>query len=536
MKQSRLKIIRVGFALLIFLPTTFIFLDFRDLVPVKIYRSVTFLQFVPSLMKYLTTFSLISAGFIVVIIVTSLVGRVYCSAVCPLGIFQDLIARLGRKIRKKPYRYKFRKPNSIWRYGFLALPILICLFGGGLIGVYFLDPYSIFGRIILNFGQPVYQGVNNLLAKIMESMNIYLLYPEDIIMPGIVVCILPALMLIIIVWFSLRKGRLYCNSICPVGTLLGLISRVSVFQIRIREDRCTKCAKCAAVCKAGCIDLKHQTVDSSRCVACFNCIGQCSEDAIQYQPNKLLKSSQNQPVQTNNSESKNDKIMGRRNALTRIAAAGLTLAGLSDKLFSSILPDSKKKIPSKIKPAKNFPVSPPGSLGIRHFTSHCTACHLCVSACPTGVLQPSLNEYGLTGIMQPHMDYSTKYCNFDCTKCSEICPSGAILSISLENKKSTQIGQVHFIRDNCIVYSENTACGSCSEHCPTQAVTMVPFKDNLTIPEINPEICVGCGACEYACPVQPYKAIYVDGNEIHQVAKQPQIQELEEIEMEDFPF
>jgi formate hydrogenlyase subunit 6/NADH:ubiquinone oxidoreductase subunit I len=134
------------------------------------------------------------------------------------------------------------------------------------------------------------------------------------------------------------------------------------------------------------------------------------------------------------------------------------------------------------------------------------------------------------------MDYSTNYCNFDCVRCSEVCPSGAILSLTREAKKTVQLGRVHLILENCVVYAENTACGSCSEHCPTQAVTMVPYRDNLTLPEIKPDICVGCGACEYACPVLPHKAIYVDGQEIHQLADEPEIEELEQTEMEDFPF
>jgi ferredoxin-type protein NapF len=197
----------------------------------------------------------------------------------------------------------------------------------------------------------------------------------------------------------------------------------------------------------------------------------------------------------------------------------------------------ENKIPTEIAPVKHFAVTPPGSLGIRHFTTRCTACHLCVSACPTSVLQPSLNEYGWLGFMQPHMDYSTNYCNFECTLCSDVCPTGAILSLSAENKKTTQLGQVQLILENCVVYAENTACGSCSEHCPTQAVTMVPYRQGLTLPEIKPEICVGCGACEYACPVRPHKAIYVDGHQIHQVAKEPEIEELEQPDLEEeFPF
>jgi ferredoxin len=135
------------------------------------------------------------------------------------------------------------------------------------------------------------------------------------------------------------------------------------------------------------------------------------------------------------------------------------------------------------------------------------------------------------------MDYDTNYCTYECVTCAEVCPTGAILPLTIEDKKTLQIGKVFFIKENCVVYTENTACGSCSEHCPTQAVKMVPYIGALTIPETNNEICVGCGACEYACPVVPYKAIYVDGNPVHLTAKKPVQEKLEEPSMqEEFPF
>jgi ferredoxin len=194
------------------------------------------------------------------------------------------------------------------------------------------------------------------------------------------------------------------------------------------------------------------------------------------------------------------------------------------------------KVPTTIEPEKHYTVTPPGSLGIKHFTDTCTACHLCISACPTQVLQPSIFEYGIMGLMQPYMDYVTNYCNFDCVICSEVCPTGAILSLTMEAKKTVQIGKVNLIIDNCVVKTDNTACGSCSEHCPTQAVRMVPYTGDLTIPEIRPEICVGCGACEHACPTRPFRAIYVDGNFEHQVALLPEEEELEQEVTEEFPF
>jgi ferredoxin len=137
--------------------------------------------------------------------------------------------------------------------------------------------------------------------------------------------------------------------------------------------------------------------------------------------------------------------------------------------------------------------------------------------------------------MQPRMDFHRGFCNFDCTRCTDVCPTGAIMPLMIEAKKLTQIGKAVFIKDNCIVQTEKTACGACSEHCPTKACHMVPFEGKLLIPEVKDDICVGCGACEYACPTKPYKAIFVDGNPIHEAALKPETEELDAAPV-DFPF
>jgi len=145
-------------------------------------------------------------------------------------------------------------------------------------------------------------------------------------------------------------------------------------------------------------------------------------------------------------------------------------------------------------------------------------------------------------MLQPIMEYKKDYCNFECIICSEVCPTGAIEKILVDEKKLTQLGKAQFIKENCIVYTESTACGACSEHCPTKAVNMVPYTSEktgklLNIPEIKEEYCVGCGACEYACPTKPHKSIYVEGNPVHLLAKKPEEKKLiEELPQEDFPF
>jgi ferredoxin-type protein NapF len=191
---------------------------------------------------------------------------------------------------------------------------------------------------------------------------------------------------------------------------------------------------------------------------------------------------------------------------------------------------------STVKEPRNFPVCPPGAGSMEDFAERCTACSLCINACPNNVLQPAVMQYGIAGFMQPVMDYHRSFCTFNCTVCTDICPTNALKPLLLEAKKLTQIGKVFFIKDNCIVKTEKTACGACSESCPTKAVYMVPYEGNLVIPETNQDICIGCGHCEYACPVTPYKAIFVDGNPVHMAAAKPEIKEAEITSPEEFPF
>lgn len=521
-----MKPARVVISLLVLSAFIYVFIDSWTTFSLLMSSCFLGFQFVPSVLKTVVTHSLKAAGFILIILMTLSAGRLYCSFLCPLGTIQDVFIYCKRKLfRKQKSLILFISPFTKLRYS-IFLIVLLSLGWGGASLLLWLDPYSISGRMITQLVKPVITLSFNKTIDGLQSLNYYGILPVDwVFRPNTAFWFTLAWLLLVII-LSFRKGRLYCNTICPVGTLLGLISWISLYKIKINRESCTLCGDCLKVCKAGCIDIKKAKVDFSRCVGCQNCTAACTESAITYRlPARSLRKETPAFDQ------------GRRNWLG---------SNLSNFIF---LPSSFllgcSAIPVTGLKASELPrrkaISPPGSLGRFHFTTHCTACHLCVSQCPTQVLQPSNFEYSIEGMFQPHMDFRVKYCSYECNICTLICPTGAIRPLTIAEKKRVQPGKARFIKHLCIVITKGTLCGACSEHCPTKACDMVPYKGNLSIPKMNPDICVGCGACEHACPTQP-KSIVVDENVIHLIAEKPKQQALkaisdkEEESNEEFPF
>jgi polyferredoxin len=518
--QPKLRIFRIIVAILSLALIILAFFDYEGKWSSSFFRSILFLQFVPSFLQFVHFPSIFATGFILVILLTFLFGRVYCSWICPLGILQDGLRKLKPHKRKRRNRYKFYKTNKWLKYSVLTLSFVSILFGSAFF-LRFVDPYSLFGKLIYQLGSPVVIGANNLVFNILQYMGNYSLKPLPFPSFHLWVFVFSIGVLGILIFLVFWRGRVYCTEWCPVGTLLGVVSKFSIFKLQISENSCTSCGLCARNCKAGCIETKLKTIDFERCVGCFNCLSICTTQAIVFR-RRWGKISENDLYQP---DLQRRKILG----LLIAATAGLGLKSAMAQTNAG----AKALLPNP----KPNPVTPPGSLSIEHFNNSCTACHLCISACPTKVLQPALFQYGLNGLFQPYLDFHKNFCNYDCVRCGEVCPTGAIVQLIPEDKKLIQIGRAHFLRENCVVYTEETACGACSEHCPTKAVHMVPYKAGLTIPEVNQNICVGCGACEYACPTIPNKAIYIAANPVHLKAlpteKSNEI--LEEIP-EEFPF
>ena len=476
-----LRKIRTILAAVFFVLITLLFLDFTGTLHHWL-SWMAKIQFLPAVMA-------LNVVVVVALIALTLVfGRIYCSVICPLGVFQDLLARLRRKKNK----YSYSKEVKWLRYPVLAVFVLAGVAGIGSL-FQLLAPYSAYGRIATMIFQPIWKLGNNLLAMMAERMDSYAFYTIDTWMRSLPVLIIAAVTLVVLVVLAWRGGRTYCNTICPVGTILSFFARFSWLKIRFDEEKCKNCSLCSKNCKAACIDFKTLTVDYSRCVACGNCIDSCKFDALKYSPSMQTK--KNASVDA----SKRSFLLA--SALVSTAA----MAQKKEKLMDGGLAD----IEDKVAPQRQTPLTPPGSL-------HCTGCQLCVSECPNQVLRPSSD---LMHLMLPEMSYEHGYCRPECTRCSEVCPAGAIKKIDKPEKTSIQIGHAVWIKKNCVVLTDEVECGNCARHCPSGAIEMVPLdhdnEDSPKVPAINEAACIGCGACEYVCPSRPFSAIYVEGHEVH---------------------
>lgn len=521
MNNSFLKPLRVGISVVFILLTSVLFIDIFNLIEPEVYDTVLYLQFIPSFLEFASLTSLLSIGFIIILLLTIIFGRVYCSTICPLGILQDIVSFIKRKIGIKE-KYLFRKADNQLRYSILLAAVLMAVAGSYFL-VYLLDPFSIFGRIITAFVRPVFIGLNNTTVMVLESFDYYSLKPVEFSGWVLFPTFIALLFLALVVYLTIKNGRLYCNTVCPVGTFLGFLAKFSLFRLSVEQISCTKCGVCEIKCKSSCIDSEKQHIDFTRCVGCFNCLNVCPTEAIEWKFNSVYNTKLTQPVS-----------FEKRNFLVSVSAY---LLGASSLGFLQKNIEVYKK--NEITVIRKNGISPPGSNSIEEFNEKCTACNLCVSVCSTQVLQPSFLEFGFLNMLHPRMNNKYGFCNYKCTECLDICPTGALNPMPVEDKKLTQIGKAKFIKDNCVVYTQKTDCGACAEHCPTKAVRMELDREvNLKAPEVTDDYCIGCGACEFACPTIPYKAIYVESNPVHKRAKEPEQEELDkEVDyQEDFPF
>lgn len=409
-----LKKARLAAAIIFWDIITLLFLDFTGTLHAW-FGWMARIQFLPAVLA-------LNLGVVILLVALTLVfGRVYCSVICPLGVFQDVVSWInGRRGKKSRMRFAWSPAKDWLRYGMLAVFIAALAAGAGSV-VALLAPYSTYGRIVSNLFSPVYRWGNNLLACFAERIDSYAFYTTEVWVRSVPAFIIAAAAFILIAVLAWRNGRTWCNTVCP---------------------------------------------DSSR--------------------RSFL-------------------------SITAMLAGSAAVKAQEMKVDGGLAVIQKKKIPHR-----STRIVPAGSGSIRNFENHCTACQLCVSVCPNQVLRPSA---GIMTLMQPEMSYERGYCRPECTRCADVCPAGAILPVSAEEKSSTRIGHAVWVRENCVPLTDGVKCGNCARHCPSGAIMMVPSDasdpGSPEIPVINTEKCIGCGACEYLCPARPFSAIYVEGHQMH---------------------
>lgn len=568
-----LRKIRIILAAICFVAVTLLFLDFTGTLHLW-FGWLAKIQFLPAVL---------ALNFVVIailLVLTLLFGRIYCSVICPLGIFQDCVSNLSSRRKGKKARFSYSKEIKWLRYGVLVL-FVIALVAGLNALVALLAPYSAYGRMVQSLLAPVWQRGNNLLAWIAERQDSYAFVTKDVWLKSLPTLIVAAVTFVVVVVLAWRNGRTYCNTICPVGTTLSFFSRFAMFRPVIDKSKCKSCHACERKCKAACIDVDNHKIDYSRCVDCFDCIDSCRLGALKYRfawgrgvgsGSTGAKTPQNAPVgsKMTSDESKNGQNRssaaptpvaepvvrqgsptaevtdngkgvstidatspvaepveatdkGRRAFLVGGAAVigGSLLSSIPMRAEEEEIKDKKRdggfaEVLPKKAPNRKTPVTPFGSESVEKFYKHCTACQLCVTVCPNNVLRPSSR---LEHLMQPEMSFEKGYCRPECVKCSEVCPAGAILKITPEEKTEWKVGTAGVDYDLCVVNRDGVSCGNCAHHCPVGAIRMVrknpDDEKSPRIPSVNEEKCIGCGACENLCPSRPISAITVNGYSVH---------------------
>lgn len=568
-----LRKIRITLAAICFVAVTLLFLDFTGTLHLW-FGWLAKIQFLPAVL---------ALNFVVIailLVLTLLFGRIYCSVICPFGIFQDCVSNLSSRRKGKKARFSYSKEIKWLRYGVLVL-FVIALVAGLNALVALLAPYSAYGRMVQSLLAPVWQWGNNLLAWIAERQDSYAFVTKDVWLKSLPTLIVAAVTFVVVVVLAWRNGRTYCNTICPVGTTLCFFSRFAMFRPVIDKSKCKSCHACERKCKAACIDVDNHKIDYSRCVDCFDCIDSCRLGALKYRfawgrgvgsGSTGANTPQNAPVgsKMTSDESKNGQNRssadptpvaepvvrqgsptaevtdngkgvstidatspvaepveatdkGRRAFLVGGAAVigGSLLSSIPMRAEEEEIKDKKRdggfaEVLPKKAPNRKTPITPFGSESVEKFYKHCTACQLCVTVCPNNVLRPSSR---LEHLMQPEMSFEKGYCRPECVKCSEVCPAGAILKITPEEKTEWKVGTAGVDYDLCVVNRDGVSCGNCAHHCPVGAIRMVrknpDDEKSPRIPSVNEEKCIGCGACENLCPSRPISAITVNGYSVH---------------------
>ena len=429
-----------------------------------------------------------------VIILTLLAGRAYCGWICPLGTTIDASDRLFfRQTKSRP-----TTPRRRWKYYILTAVVVSALFGAQL--GYFVDPVVVLTRTLtLAVFGPI-SALDQTVAGIGWVQSAYTYVQNHVDFFARQAILPPEQAVFRFGWVALAifvgilglgavERRFWCRNLCPLGALLGVISRLPLVRRRV-SDRCTACQRCVRECATGAIGAEDpKTHHIVECIQCYQCAAVCPERAVRFLPQ----------LSAAGSEAQLDLSRRRLLAFGALglgwAAMARTVPGVRPTVIGN--PSSSPQL-----------IRPPGALPEPEFLDRCVRCQQCVKACPTNGLQPALSEAGLDGLWTPVLVPRIGPCSEKCNLCGRVCPTNAIEPIRVEDKPAIFIGQANIDRSSCIVWSRNQDCFVCHEVCPYHGINLETVEGKIR-PIVNEHTCIGCGECEKNCPVQPLAAIRV---------------------------
>ncbi len=457
---------------------------------------------------------------LLILVPTLFLGRFFCGWICPMGTLQHFVGNMPSEAKRGKERIEANRYKR-WqtgKYVVLIAGLVAALFGSAAIG--WLDPFSL---LVRSFGLSILPAFNaaaraaltpletSQVAAIKttgQTLHTILHYTVlDLRQPHYAQGLVLGVLFIAILALSLRVTRLWCRAVCPLGALLGTVSRWSILGLSKDAAACDNCNRCLLNCQGGDDPIGGAPWRKSECLMCMNCVGSCPRDSLKF---KFFR-----PKLGNGAEIAMPNL-GRRRALTGVAAGAVIVplmranTGMGKGRHDRLL-------------------RPPGSLDEQEFLSRCIRCGECMKVCPNTALHPTLEEAGLEGLWSPTLVPRIGYCEPSCVLCSEVCPTGAIWQITPKEKgwvvgvgqysQPIRLGTAFYDRGRCLPWAMATECIVCEEWCPVspkaiyveeaQVIDSAGNTKTLKQPRVDPSRCVGCGACEYACPLQDRPAVYV---------------------------
>ena len=455
---------------------------------------------------------------LIILLPTLLLGRFFCGWICPMGTLQQFVGNMPSEAKRGKQRIeanRYKRWQTV-KYVVLLAGLVAAFFGSAVIG--WFDPFSL---LVRSFGLALMPAFNFAVHSVLSPMEhshigfikatggtlhaILQATVLDLRQPHFAQAALLGILFLLILFASLRVTRLWCRALCPLGALLGAVSRWSILGLHKDLAKCNNCNRCLLNCQGGDDPIGTAPWRKAECHMCMNCVGACPDHSLTF---KFFRKE----------KEVTSPDLGRRRTLTGIAAGAVAVPLLR---ANTGLGKSRHELLLR----------PPGSLDESDFLSRCIRCGECMKVCPNTALHPTLDEAGLEGIWSPTLVPRIGYCEPSCVLCSEVCPTGAIWQITPKEKgwvvgvgaqqqnQPIRLGTAFYDRGRCLPWAMATECIVCEEWCPVspkaiyvQEVEVIDSAGNtktLKQPRIDPSRCVGCGACEFACPLQDRPAVYV---------------------------